>query len=262
MIRRRQGFTLVEMLVVIAIIIILAAVLFPVFVRAREKAQQVRCINNYKQWAAAIELYEDDYEGAILPASVVAAPGTENANSAWSSYWSTLLDPYVKQLGKGRGGVKATGGQNFGQGELLRCPSSPGETMSGGNAWQAGKSYGYNPYLQKNVTTSMVKYPALTLRLTETAEYNNPRWMWTPGVDPKYKGGSWYAPLPDGTQQGYRLALTAPGWHNGMGNVLWVDGHVSTLTWQRIMWTDRWNGTTDPNTWCRLEPKQGITPEG
>jgi prepilin-type N-terminal cleavage/methylation domain-containing protein len=39
----RQGFTLIELLVVIATIAAMAAILFPVFAKAREKAQQVSC---------------------------------------------------------------------------------------------------------------------------------------------------------------------------------------------------------------------------
>lgn len=263
MLRRRQGFTLVEMLVVIAIIIILAAILFPAFIRAREKAQQTRCVNQMKQWGAAVELYEDDYEGAVCPVSVGSGqPGQETGATASIFYgymWADLLNPYTRALKKGSEAGRATG-----QGELMNCPSAPMEQMTSGNAWQGYKTYGYNPYLTRTTTTTDARYPSLTLRLTETANYQmgHPLDPAMEGKDPGYVGGSWYAPLPDGFAKGYRFKLYAPGWHNGMNTVLWVDGHVSTLDWQKVMQTDNCRGTTtDVNTWCRLQPKDGTTPE-
>ena len=55
--RSRSAFTLIELLVVIAIIAILAAILFPVFANAKERARQVRCLNNLKQLSAAFQQY-------------------------------------------------------------------------------------------------------------------------------------------------------------------------------------------------------------
>src|SRR5438105_3723205 len=86
---RRNGFTLIELLVVIAIIAILAAVLFPVFAQAREKARQTACLNNQKQLATAIGLYEDANDGYYVVHIDPNDPQTR------SLAWPELLRPYI-----------------------------------------------------------------------------------------------------------------------------------------------------------------------
>ncbi|HJN14636.1 MAG TPA: type II secretion system protein [Armatimonadota bacterium] len=58
--KRRGGFTLIEMLVVIAIITVLAAILFPVFNRVRDKARRTKCLSKMHQIALALKQYRQD----------------------------------------------------------------------------------------------------------------------------------------------------------------------------------------------------------
>lgn len=60
---RRNGFTLIELLIVIFIIALLAAILFPVFARARENARRTSCASNLKQIGLANAQYMQDYDG-------------------------------------------------------------------------------------------------------------------------------------------------------------------------------------------------------
>ncbi len=60
-----QGFTLVELLVVITIISILAALLLPALATARRTAQQVACANNMKQVGVGTQMYTDDWKGHL-----------------------------------------------------------------------------------------------------------------------------------------------------------------------------------------------------
>jgi len=57
----KRGFTLIELLVVIGIIAILAAMLLPVLAKAKNKAANLRCVNNLKQLGVANRMYADEF---------------------------------------------------------------------------------------------------------------------------------------------------------------------------------------------------------
>ena len=64
---KKTGFTLIEMLVVIAIISILASMLMPGLTRAKEEGRRANCINNLRQFSACIEIYRNTYEDEFPP---------------------------------------------------------------------------------------------------------------------------------------------------------------------------------------------------
>jgi len=59
--RRQKGFTIIELLVVVAVIAILAALLLPALSRARDRAYAVSCLNNTRQLVTAWQLYAADH---------------------------------------------------------------------------------------------------------------------------------------------------------------------------------------------------------
>lgn len=61
----RRGFTLIEMLV--GVLAVLAAVLFPVFSHVREKARASACLSNYHQIGLAVHLYAQDNDDITPP---------------------------------------------------------------------------------------------------------------------------------------------------------------------------------------------------
>ena len=68
--KSKRGFTLIEVLVVIAIVAVLAAILFPIFVGARERARQATCLTHLSQLGRAMRAYCDDWHGQFPTARV------------------------------------------------------------------------------------------------------------------------------------------------------------------------------------------------
>ena len=72
---KRQAFTLIELLIVIAIIAIIAAILFPAFAKVRENARRAACLSNLKQIGFGCALYEGDNQDLL--------PQTAHQGASW-----------------------------------------------------------------------------------------------------------------------------------------------------------------------------------
>ena len=143
----KKTFTLIELLIVIAIIAILAAMLLPALNKARSKAQESKCISNQKQIVTAVIFYANDFKEQ-LPLnfrSVVGGTGNEIRSL---SEGGSLLYPNIGP------GILVAGGYFGGSADytrrvrdgiiarpiILRCPAFP----TGG--WASEPNFSDYPY--------------------------------------------------------------------------------------------------------------------
>ena len=241
--RRAGGFTLIELLVAIAIVAILAAILFPVFQQARGKARQASCASNLRQLGLAVAMYCQDNE---------AYPPHNHRPTNTAIRWYHILQPYIANQ------------------QIFVCPSiRPADPANLRNG-----SYGYNyQYLgnahfidpaRRVVTDAQIQVPADTVAIMDSdgvarADVKGQGVTYVPYyhsfiVDPPMSNWSsppLPGPLDEDNGWAWRGLRSWPGfWHNGGANVAFCDGHVKWLRRERLLgaFNDNslWNGRGEP----------------
>jgi prepilin-type N-terminal cleavage/methylation domain-containing protein/prepilin-type processing-associated H-X9-DG protein len=126
--RRRAGFTLVEMLVVIAIIGILAALLFPAVQAAREMTRRTQCNENLRQIGLGLHAFHAQHERFPPPREPPPLPFLINFTAARG--WMYMILPYVEQ-----GNVQnlSTAAASNTPVNLYLCPSDPRDLTQPGS---------------------------------------------------------------------------------------------------------------------------------
>ena len=102
---KRAGYTLVELLVVVAIIAVLIGLLLPAVQRVREAANRMQCLNNLKQVGIALHGYHDAYQTfphAYDSRALFVDPSHIFTTVARSGFivtksWATLILPFIEQ---------------------------------------------------------------------------------------------------------------------------------------------------------------------
>ena len=87
---RRSAISVVELMLVIAMLTFLAALLVPGIEAARERARRVVCKNNLRQWGVALQFYRDEHHNYLPKEGTYLATGILK-----DSAWYNALPPYL-----------------------------------------------------------------------------------------------------------------------------------------------------------------------
>ncbi len=195
---RKLGFTLIELLIVLTILSILMALLYPVFAHAREKANQATCASNLRQIGLAAMQYGGDNDGMVFP--TVRYINDEGNPVAWCDCQVDKPSPHVdKSCGPPSTYIKNA--------EVWTCPDVPDTAVTYGLnvAFVRLEIAGSHP-----VRLAQISNPSETIFVTDRVP-----------IPPDQLGHAPYVLLPSERQP------VVKGRHSGLANVLWMDGHVS-----------------------------------
>lgn len=245
--RNKKSFTLIELLIVIAIIAILASLLLPALTKAREKAKGIGCINNVKQVGTAFAMYNVDNRDFFPYFAGWNDGGVAGDQNDKEKYWSSVLK---------RNYINRTGG-TFLPGDPkgwlpFKCPSQNIDIWS-----YQYVSYGYN---HNNIGSSTRKLAGMPSVFAANGYLNTPAkaselkrasevllmadsiiWSSTALINGDYRG---YYIMADGGIAGSTPTSYIPrARHQDAFNALWCDGHVGRVRSSSTNYLDVYNNT-------------------
>ncbi len=211
--KRRPGFTLVELLVVIGIIALLISILLPALTKARQTADRTKCLSNMRNLQLAHWMYANDNHGYLIQAGLSHGGAHAHEEVAWLN---TLQQYYSNKL-------------------LVRCPadeSAHWDTPVTGDHYRR-TSYGINEFLDRDlcpwggpyVKITQIRHTSATIQFLEMAETGSFAASDHPHVD------LWVGNIP--AKAGQHLEIHQHGgpprdW-SAVANYGFLDGHAETL---------------------------------
>ncbi len=190
--KSKRGFSLVELLVVIGVILVLAAILFPVFAAVKNKAKHVAWAESVRQVSIGNIIYMGDYDDAYPPARYSASRTVQPIHDRT---WVQVLLPYVRSFDLFICPVDTTREPSV----SLFDPDLTGtDTYAKYHLASMRANIGYNftylaPMVYQNNWRSISRYGSEIENPSETLQYADSAWEIVNG---KPKGGGNYLVLP------------------------------------------------------------------
>lgn len=211
----RAAFTLMELLVVMAVLGVLATLLVPALAAGRARARAAACASNLRQIGVALQVYSDDNEGDF-PHTTHGRPHTDS--------WVYTLGRYLADIdrvrispGDPRGAERlAVHGTSYVMNEYLTVPL---ETFGG-----VAEDYTNRRRLARPTDTFAAFIGADHLAPSVTADHTHSR-AWPNG---------WSTVLADIQPDRHRSGPAVPDRTRGTANYLYADGHVLALAGTRL----------------------------
>lgn len=221
--RYRLGFTLTEVLVVIAILAILASLLLPALARGRGYAQRISCLNRLRQWNQALHLYAQDNSDSLpresfFPGGVIINLWIHVRNALARDVWYNALPLEIAERGAVSFAPPEARADFYKHSRLLHCPSAVFPTKAESNTI-AFFSYAMNSKLAlrevATVRLGAIRYPSATVTF----------------LDNRLKDERKVHPLQDDSHLGQPSAYASRfvTRHLQLGSLAFADGHVDLL---------------------------------
>jgi prepilin-type N-terminal cleavage/methylation domain-containing protein/prepilin-type processing-associated H-X9-DG protein len=228
---RKSGFTLLEILVVIAIIALLMAILIPVLDKVRDQARTVICRSNLRQWGLAARMYLDDNDQYFPDTHnllIIRQTNPDNCLRIGEDP-NGLLWPYLKNM------------------DILMCPQF--EVLKNGYGYEdAVSSYCMNHYLgdypiEPIINEQEVYNPSRVVLFSEQNLWTIPEYSLVASeLSILYILNPY---LPEQEWENFATFHNAPSGrlNEGSANMVFIDGHVESLKRQyelvncfRLVW--------------------------